>query len=41
MIFLEGSIEKEFDDILHSNNITVIPKVKIEYLSRLKVSLKI
>lgn len=41
IIFLEGVIEKEFDDMLFNNNITVIPKVKVEYLSRLKTSLKI
>jgi hypothetical protein len=41
MIFLEGSIEKEFDDEFHKSGITVIPKVKVEYLSRLKASLRI
>ena len=41
MIFLEGGIEKQFDDLLVNSQITVIPKVKVEYLSRLKSSLKI
>lgn len=41
MIFLEGNIEKEFEDLLLASAITVIPRVKVEYLSRMKNSLRI
>lgn len=41
MIFLEGSIEKEAQDIFFSGGITVIAKVKIETLTRLKLSLEV
>lgn len=29
MVFLEGNIEKEFEDMLLASSITVIPKVKV------------
>lgn len=41
MVFLEGSIDKEAQDMFFGNGITVISKVKIESLSRLKTSLEI
>lgn len=39
MIFLEGSIDKETQDLFFLNNITVISKVKVETITRLKTSL--
>lgn len=41
IIFLEGGIEKEFEDLLLGSSIIVIPRVKVEYLSRLKASFRI
>jgi hypothetical protein len=41
MIFLEGSIDKEAQDMFFTNGITVISKIKVEYITRLKTSLEI
>lgn len=34
VIFLEGSIEKECDDKFMAAGITVIPKIKIDHISK-------
>lgn len=41
MIFAEGTIDKEAQDIFFNAGITVITKVKVECLTRLKISLEI
>ncbi len=41
MLFLEGTIDKEFEDMLNQNEIVVIPKVKVEHMTRVKTALKI
>lgn len=34
MIFLEGTIDKEFEEMLAEHGIVVIPKVKVEHMTR-------
>lgn len=41
IVFLEGSIDKEAQDLLFSSDIAVISKVDIRTLTRLRVSLEI
>jgi|JI6StandDraft_1071083.scaffolds.fasta_scaffold05664_3 hypothetical protein len=41
MIFLEGSIDKEAQDLFFNGGVTVITKVKVECITRLKISLDI
>lgn len=41
VIFLEGTIDKEAQDLFFVNGITVISKVKVEIITRLKISLEI
>jgi hypothetical protein len=41
MIFLEGSIDKEAQDMFFSSDITVISRIKVKYITQLKTSLEI
>lgn len=41
VIFVEKNVEKELLDVLHDNSITVISKVSMSTLTRLKTSLEI
>ena len=41
VIFLEGNLEKECDDKFFASGITIIPKIKIDHLVKIKMALQI